>query len=603
MNLSVHTEKLPVADSGADTVETRLSTLATGKLESRSRVRWTVVAAGAALLIAGALLGWVDARQAAKAGAEAILTVDLTRSDYAAPVETRIFVFTAKQPLQLRVSATLDNAWLFGRVTALDSRGREASELGFGLSYYHADTDDRSSQKRRQQLAQFFKLPGPGEYRLRVTVQAGAGNSVVPNLRNAPPLRLELLPAQTTLGRVRVWGVLALSIGGIVMILRGAMPVVIERSAAAAGSSITLSESRRERMVFLDGLRGIACLGVLCCHLLVPELSGFAKALIAALPGGVVTVLHRGDLGVEIFFVLSGFVIAFSLRNHRVTPALGLRFVLRRAVRLDPPYYTALVIAMAVAAVKLPDSFYGLMVWMHGGASLFANFFYLQDLLGKLSPLSVAWTLCLEIQFYVVYVVLVAVAQRLIRRSSAVDHEVGLRRQALSLLILTGPLMLWSLISWYPGAVNFTFAGTWFRFCLGGLAFWATQVRVMRVPFAVAIMGILFGSVMTGDARGGMAVVTALMIFIGSLTGGLWRWMGGTIWQHLGRISYSLYLAHVAIALPLLNLVWAVVPHSGAYAFVFFALGVVVSLASAELLHRWIETPALRLSQRIRYMR
>ena len=598
----MHTDKFPVADSGGDAVETRSSAPAAGHLDPRRRVRWKIVTAGAVLLIAGVLLGWIDARQAAKAGARAILTVDLTRSDYAAPMETQTFVFTGEQPLQILVSAPLDNAWIFGSVAALDSQGREAAELGFELSYYHAEMDGRFWQKGQKQHVQFLKLPGPGEYRLRVTAQAGAGNSAVPNLRNAPPLRLELLPAQTG-NRIRVWGFLALSIGGIVLILRGAMPTLAERPTAGGGLSTTRSDAGRERMVFLDGLRGIACLGVLFCHLLVPELSGFAKPLIAALPDGVVTVLHLGDLGVEVFFVLSGFVIAFSLRNHRVTPALGLRFVLRRAVRLDPPYYTALVIAMAVMALKLPDSFYGLMVWMQGGTALFANVFYLQDLLHYSSPLSVAWTLCLEIQFYVVYVVLVAVAQRLIRRSSTLDHEAWLRRQGLLLMIFTGPLMVWSLAKWYPDTVNVTFAGTWFRFCLGVLTFWATQVRVMRAPLVAAMICILFGSVMTGDARGGMAVATAAMILIGSLTGGLWRWLGGAVWQHLGRISYSLYLAHVAIALPVLNLLWSVVPRSGAFSFVFFALGVVVSLASAEFLYRWVETPALRLSQRIRYKR
>ena len=49
-----------------------------------------------------------------------------------------------------------------------------------------------------------------------------------------------------------------------------------------------------------------------------------------------------GHFGVNVFFVLSGFVIARSVRDGSMTPAYLGRFTLRRSVRLDPPYWSAI---------------------------------------------------------------------------------------------------------------------------------------------------------------------------------------------------------------------------------------------------------------------
>ena len=52
---------------------------------------------------------------------------------------------------------------------------------------------------------------------------------------------------------------------------------------------------------------------------------------------------EQGHLGVEVFFVLSGFVITHALRPLRMCPSVVGRFVLRRSIRLDPAYWAVLV--------------------------------------------------------------------------------------------------------------------------------------------------------------------------------------------------------------------------------------------------------------------
>src|SRR5262245_44222872 len=99
---------------------------------------------------------------------------------------------------------------------------------------------------------------------------------------------------------------------------------------------------REGRFVFIDGLRGIAALSVVLYH--------FNEAVIRQsarwVPHVVEAVLHRGFLGVEIFFVISGFVIAFSVRDGNYTPGYLFRFCLRRSIRLDPPYWATIALEL-----------------------------------------------------------------------------------------------------------------------------------------------------------------------------------------------------------------------------------------------------------------
>jgi peptidoglycan/LPS O-acetylase OafA/YrhL len=49
----------------------------------------------------------------------------------------------------------------------------------------------------------------------------------------------------------------------------------------------------------------------------------------------------HADVEVDVFFVVSGFVIAHSLFGATITPKYAERFILRRSLRLDPPYRAA----------------------------------------------------------------------------------------------------------------------------------------------------------------------------------------------------------------------------------------------------------------------
>ena len=98
------------------------------------------------------------------------------------------------------------------------------------------------------------------------------------------------------------------------------------------------------RLRFLDGLRAVAALAVLFHHLYYS--SEFDKVFSSALPTWFAAFAEYCARGVQAFFVLSGFVIAYSLRDLRVDRRTAVSFALRRQIRLDPPYWICLAVAV-----------------------------------------------------------------------------------------------------------------------------------------------------------------------------------------------------------------------------------------------------------------
>jgi peptidoglycan/LPS O-acetylase OafA/YrhL len=339
-------------------------------------------------------------------------------------------------------------------------------------------------------------------------------------------------------------------------------------------------------------LRGVAVTAVLFCHFVVPEISDLSGALHEALPAFLVAAMRHGDLGVEIFFVLSGFVIAFSVHRNTITPAFAGRFVLRRALRLDPPYYIALLVMLSVVAMDHWDGLAGAWRQFGGWPVAGANMFYLHDLLGYPTPLDISWSLCLEIQFYLAFILVCGISGLVFRGGSA-GHD-HLR------LVLVGALVVFSLVSWFPEAHRFDFAGTWFRFGLGVITCWVFLGRAAAGWLYLLLVVILGAALWCGDPRGVAAVVTAGAIHLGGRQKKLGTWLSGRVVQFLGRISYSMYLLHLFAGIFLVNLLWKFLPQTPVCAVLLIPVGVAGALAGSWVFYLLLERPSMAVSQRVR---
>ncbi len=152
----------------------------------------------------------------------------------------------------------------------------------------------------------------------------------------------------------------------------------------------------------MDSLRLIAILAVVLYHV---EQQCTLKAIYAFpmktwyLP--VRRLLESGSRGVELFFVISGFVLGLPFARHALAggPAVSLRrYYLRRLTRLEPPYLFSLLVFGT--AIVLYERWTPLELVPH----FIATALYVHELIyGRVSPInSVTWTLEIEVQFYLV---------------------------------------------------------------------------------------------------------------------------------------------------------------------------------------------------------
>jgi len=306
-------------------------------------------------------------------------------------------------------------------------------------------------------------------------------------------------------------------------------------------------------------------------------------ALVAVMPAWLLLLLHNGHLGVAIFFVLSGFVISLSLDGRDIDLHSALRFMARRSLRLDPPYWVAIALALVAAALA------SRLVTTHAeqavtGGQIVAHLLYLQEILGYREINPVFWTLCLEFQFYLVYITVMA------------------QRQAPMLLLAGGAISLLWPLGLAPDLPPGLFLPQWHGFLLGVAANATLKGRLKPVVFA-AFAGLAFlGSCLSGDPFSGACAVSAGLIVVVGRAGRLgdllnWRWL-----QALGVLSYSLYLVHNPVtgaSFRVAHLLLRGAEPSPLLDALAWLASLLACLAAAALLWALAERPSMRLAQRI----
>jgi peptidoglycan/LPS O-acetylase OafA/YrhL len=348
------------------------------------------------------------------------------------------------------------------------------------------------------------------------------------------------------------------------------------------------------RFELVDGLRGLAALAVVLPHavglFIYPEASRLSQFFIR--------LADYGRSSVEVFFVVSGFAIAYSLRDA-VDGGFSLwRFLLRRAARLDPPYWVGLlwnglVLAIRARAIHQPIAF------PHLGKVL-AHLFYLQDILGLGQFNIVCWTLCLEFQLYFVFAALMRLAS--FRRSARGEPSSGLWAQA----DLSGWLMVFAFFvclilshTVWPMRPGW-FVPFFYLFLSGSLAAWRTLGRISDTLFQLCLLGMGIALAFKPELARILGFLTTLLIYAALRRDALHRWLSVRPVQWLGSVSYSIYLVHAPLAVCFLGLRTRAAPDSKLMSFVCLAGVYGATLASASLLHRTVEVPCLRFAQRLK---
>jgi peptidoglycan/LPS O-acetylase OafA/YrhL len=386
------------------------------------------------------------------------------------------------------------------------------------------------------------------------------------------------------------------------------------------------------RLIFIDAMRGVAALAVAAYH--IERYGPLAKPASRIIAGPIENTIRYGWMGVEVFFVISGFVIAYSLRNAWMSPGYLGNYALRRSIRLDPPYWVTIAVALSLhffgpTLLNVPSPMDADQVADPIWPQISWHALYLQNVMGY-SNLSVGlWTLCIEVQFYLLYAIMLGVAQRLCGLARWQQGGGGA-----ALMVCFAPLALISLavyhhsyafddsrLAWLaPFKTDVCVLYFFWMFFLGMIVHWTLEGRLSRwiVWSYLACMAARYAWFET-VVRGGLptarptievavaGVAGAAIFTVGSF--GKLATLGGQRWlQFLGKTSYSLYLIHYPVSHVFVHLAdqwgsrqsWHASRYYDWYAAGCTALALAIALGAGYLLYIVVERPSQRLAGRFR---
>ncbi|WP_205698208.1 acyltransferase [Conexibacter sp. SYSU D00693] len=365
-----------------------------------------------------------------------------------------------------------------------------------------------------------------------------------------------------------------------------------------------------DRVAALDGLRGLTAVVVVVYHAWLltkaPELDG----------GPLRDLLSTGFLAVDVFFVLSGFVLLLPTAATG-DPGPTRDYVVKRIARIGPAYWVALVVAVAafdlLASPGLdrdralaPEGLLAHALFLETEARLLPGW---DGLLG-LGVNPVLWTLALEASFYAVLpfvagpfvrrpVVWTAGALLLSAATRAVADGRGQTGQELLSLLPAGAF---SFAAGMAAAVAYVHV----REGRARLPVRPHALAVLATAGLLLTMGLAGGAdpgQVRDDARTSQAVGLAVPALCALLTVGCAlgapRVLAGRLGRVLGELSYGLYLVHFMVLLLALNSLGFARDGSARAFAQALAFALPASLVLAVLSHVAVERPARRAARRM----
>lgn len=374
------------------------------------------------------------------------------------------------------------------------------------------------------------------------------------------------------------------------------------------------------RFPLVDGVRAIAALTIFAFHVCF-HLGLLSDDLLSRYLGNL-------NVGVPIFFVVSGFLIyrPFVAKRfeQKLSPEIG-PYAVRRAMRIIPAYWVALVIVTLILGLEAT-------VFTPSGVVTYFGFLQAYDIGTVIGGIGQAWTLCIEVSFYVALPIWAFLARRLLPSRGGRRQMISGELAALAALFIAS--FLWQLIIsplFVPGDHGYLIAQISLpafadQFALGmamavvsvAISTGSQKPRALQlvekspwiwVVAALALyslLGLKIGSLGIGTSwadaglfrhvvKGLIGVcVLAPAVFGASLGGAVRAIVGWRPLMLLGLISYSFYLYHLAFILKLNDVAWLHKLGWGAVA----AAAFVCSVVTAAISYRLVEAPGIALGRR-----
>lgn len=318
----------------------------------------------------------------------------------------------------------------------------------------------------------------------------------------------------------------------------------------------------------LDLLRGLAALAVVFFHFTHGNPDFLTQENFLYIIG------RYGFLGVDVFFVISGFVIPYSMYVGKYKPASFGKFMVKRVARIEPPYIISIVLVIALNYLSTLSPYYRGAGFDVNTTGLLLHLGYLNAFFHYPWVNDVYWTLAIEFQYYLI---IAAIFPLLISNKKSKSFFV------LILLALSGIFV-------NEHSLFFNYAHL---FIVGILLFQFKIGYLKKGEFGTMLLIVLMLIFIKFDKR---YLIAALLpyFFI------MYFDFSNKISKFLGNISYSLYLVHIPIGGRVINIAETMFANEMVRSiFVFVAMA--ISIFAAWIFYKLVEKPSIKLSKRLSY--
>lgn len=288
-------------------------------------------------------------------------------------------------------------------------------------------------------------------------------------------------------------------------------------------------------------------------------------------------IFSHGEFGVYVFFVISGFIIPWSMQKNGYRLNSFFKYILKRIVRLDPPYIVSILLVILFIVVKpylgfepdVRDHISGTQIVLHLG--YLVNFFPEYEWLNN-----VYWTLAIEFQYYIAMALCFVLF---------INEMILLRIVAYILFFAIGYIAL-------PNAqYHFPFHAP--MFLLGIIVFqYKKNIIGFMEMMVVFFVSLVYISLTQNIEIMSICALTAAMILY-------FEKLKIPFLNYLGKLSYSVYLIHPIVGMAVINVLShhanGVLQKSGV-----LLLGIVITFVSSYLMYLIIEKPSKNLSSKIK---
>jgi peptidoglycan/LPS O-acetylase OafA/YrhL len=313
-------------------------------------------------------------------------------------------------------------------------------------------------------------------------------------------------------------------------------------------------------------LRGFAALLVVLFHFVLGSPDRFSELPMLQ------NIASYGHLGVQVFFVISGFVIPYSMYLSKYEyPNFG-KFIWKRLVRLEPPYLVSILICLIIAYISTISPYYRgnplRFSWQQLALHIgYLNAFFNYDWLNV-----VYWTLAIEFQYYILIAIL---------------FPIFMWKTEYSFIIA---LLACAYLSFlFPEKQFFFKHSPLFLFGIALFLFKVNKISFLHLSFflLINIVFCFFSCDFTSTIFG---LITFFII--------LFTCIKNNIFIFLGSISYSLYLLHVPIGQRILNISENFVSNQAVLAGVMI-MCIAVMIFISWLFYWFVEKPSQAMSKRV----